>query len=153
NRLSFALIVVGLEISLSGPISAQSQISWNFVGPFAPPTRVVMVAADPRTDSVLYVVAPGGGVWKSTDGGMNWLAISDSLPSLQLCSVAIDPRSPNTLYLGTGDNQSPRPFQGVAISLDGGGTWTVGARFTSQPVCALAVDPTNSNRVFAGSSE
>jgi uncharacterized protein (TIGR03437 family) len=149
----FALIALCLGIGLPESSNAQSQVSWNFLGPFGAPARVVMIAADPRTDSVLYVVAPGGGVWKTTDSAQSWTALSDSISSLQVCSVAIDPRSPDVLYLGTGDDQSPRPLQGVAVSSDGGRTWAMQARFSSQPVCAVAVDPTNSARVFAGSAE
>src|SRR5205085_11401131 len=78
---------------------------------------------------------------------------TDAISSLQVCSIAVDPRSPDVVYLGTGDNQSPRPGQTVARSADGGRTWATEARFTNQPVCALAVDPTNSSRVFAGSAE
>jgi len=131
-----------------------AQTAWNFVGPAggAPP-RVVRLASDPRTDSVLYFAAPGGGVWNSTNGGGSWLPIADSLPSLEVCSIAIDSRSPDVLYAGTGDDQNPRPLQTVARSPDGGRTWTTGPRFTNQPVCALAVDPANSSRLFAGSSE
>src|SRR5262249_47342037 len=66
---------------------------------------------------------------------------------------AIDPRVPDVLYAGTGDDQSPRPAQGVARTSDGGRTWTAAARMTNRPVCALAVDPTNSARIFAGSQE
>src|SRR5205085_8786270 len=78
---------------------------------------------------------------------------TDAISSLQVCSIAIDPRSPDVVYLGTGDNQSPRPGQTVARSTDGGRSWAMQARFTNQPVCALAVDPANSSRVFAGSAE
>jgi len=112
-----------------------------------------MLAADPRSDSVLYVVAPGGGVWKTIEGGSSWTPLTDGISSLQVCSVAIDHRSPDVVYLGTGDNQSPRPWQTVARSSDGGRTWAMRARFTNQPVCALAVDPADSSRVFAGSAE
>ena len=112
-----------------------------------------MLTADPRTDSVLYAVAPGAGIWKTTDGGQSWTPISDAISSLQVCSLAIDSRSPDVVYVGTGDNQSPRPLQGVEASSDGGRTWTIQARFTNQPVCAVAIDPTSSSRVFAGSAE
>src|SRR5439155_8960027 len=79
--------------------SLHAQTAWNFVGPAggAPP-RVVRLASDPRSDSVLYFAAPGGGVWNSTNGGGSWLPIADSLPSLEVCSIAIDSRSPDVLY-------------------------------------------------------
>src|SRR5579862_4580746 len=148
----FAVLVCGWLVS-PGSLQAQSQVSWNFLGPFGAPARVVMIAADPRTDSVLYAVAPGGGVWKTSDGGNSWATLTDAIASLQVCSIALDPHFPDVLYLGTGDDQSPRPLQGVGVSSDGGRTWTMGARFTNQPVCAIAVDPTNSSHVVAGSAE
>ena len=125
---AFLLVTLCLWIGQPRALLAQSQLSWNFAGPFSPPARVVMIAADPRTDSTLYAVAPGGGVWKTTDGAMDWVAVTDPLPTLQLCSIALDPHSPDVLYVGTGDDQSPRPLQGVAVSADGGRTWTMGAR-------------------------
>jgi uncharacterized protein (TIGR03437 family) len=149
----FGLILFCVCLGLPGYLNAQSQVSWNYLGPFGAPVRVVMIATDPRTDSVMYVVTPGAGVWKTTDGAQSWTASSDSISTLQVCSIAIDPHSPDVLYVGTGDDQSPRPLQGVEISSDGGRTWTIQARFTNQPVCAVAVDPVNSAHVFAGSAE
>ena len=77
----------------------------------------------------------------------------DSAYSLQVCSVAFDPSVPGVVYAGTGDEQSPRPAQGVARSADGGQSWNVGVRFTNRPVCTLAVDPTNGSRLWASSAE
>src|SRR6266571_4307167 len=44
---------------------AQSQLSWKFAGPLEAPDRVSALAVDPRDDTVLYLAAPGGGVWKT----------------------------------------------------------------------------------------
>ncbi|MBI2816755.1 MAG: hypothetical protein HYX72_07430 [Acidobacteria bacterium] len=117
-------------------------------------SRIVALAADPRNDSTIYLAAPGGGIWKSQDSGLyRWLPVFDSSYSVQVCSLVLDPSSPDVIYAGTGDDQSPRPAQGVARSSDGGQTWTTSVRFTNKPVCALAVDPANGARVLAGSSE
>src|SRR5262245_2125707 len=118
------------------PEALLAQTAWNFVGPAggAPP-RVVRLASDPRSDSVLYFAAPGGGVWNSTNGGSSWFPVADSLPSFEVCSIAIDSSSPDVLYVGTGDDQNPRPLQTVARSPDGGRTCTRGRRFTNQPAC------------------
>ena len=147
HALAAVLILLGVTLSL------HAQASWNFAGPPGAPPRVVRLASDPRSDFTLYFVAPGGGVWKSTDGGSSWVPLTDLLSSLQVCSIAIDSRSPDVLYVGTGDDQNLRPLQTVVRSPDGGRTWTTGPRFTNQPVCALAVDPANSLRIFAGSAE
>src|SRR5438132_12064752 len=150
---TLARICVIIALAFVEPAYAQLPATWSFVGPLGAPARVVKLAADPRNDSTIYLLAPGGGAWKTQDGGAFWAPITDSLPSVQFCSMAIDPRSSDVLYLGTGDIQSPRPFQSVARSTDAGRTWALRARFTNQAVCALAVDPTNSARVLAGSGE
>ena len=126
--------------------------SWESLGPTPVPARVVDLAVDPRLDSILYLAAPGGGVWKSEDSGQTWIPQMDSAYSLPVCSLAIDAILSGVLYAGTGDDQSPRPMQGVARSADGGRTWNFGARFTNRPVCTLAVD-LDSRRIFAGSAE
>ena len=116
-------------------------------------SRILALAVDPRTDSNIYLASPGGGIWESQNGGKGWQPLFDSTYSAQACSVVVSPNSPNVLYAGTGNDQSPRPEQGVARSADGGATWNIGVRFTNQPVCALAVDPANSAHVLAGSAE
>src|SRR5579883_3490887 len=140
------------------PLSAQTTttpptpITWKLVGPQAP-GRVVSVAVDPRNNGVEYAAAPGAGILKTIDYGVTWTAQTDSLASLQFCSLALDPRTPDIVYAGTGDDQSPRPTQGVQRSADGGTTWSPRAVFTNQPVCALAVDSGNNGRIAAGTAE
>src|SRR5262245_43856460 len=157
-KLGGALVLyLSLLLLLFSPTAfAQTKITrvtWSFAGPSGSSDRIVALAVDPRSDSVFYAAAPGGGVWKTQDGGSSWSPLFDSQASLQVCSLAIDPRFPDVIYAGTGDGQSPRPFQGVVRSGDGGHSWTTGPRITDRPVCTLAVDPTNSSRIFAGSEE
>lgn len=117
------------------------------------PARVTALAVDPRKDATIYLASPGGGIWRTDDRGQNWRPLSDSFFSVQTCFVTLDPNSPDVLYVGTGDDQSPRPAQGVARSADSGLTWSIATRFTNKPVCTVAVDPANGTRVLASSSE
>ncbi len=127
---------------------------WTSLGPATAPARIIALAADPRPDrQVLYLAAPGGGVWRSEDGGLLWVPSMDGAVSQQVCSVAVNPLLPDNLFAGTGDELAPRPLQGVARSSDGGRSWTFGPGFSNRPVCALAVDPQSGTRVLAGSSD
>ena len=63
---------------------------------------------DPINPSVLYVGRRGGivgqsnGVFKSTDGGMNWIKASDNLPDpLDVWSINISPFHDRSVYIGT----------------------------------------------------
>src|SRR5262249_55167211 len=106
----YSRLILILALLCVQPAFAQT---WNYVGPYAVPSRILSVNSDPRSDSTIYVVAAGGGIWKTQNGGTLWTHLLDSGPE-QLCSVALDPRFPDVLYVGTGDDQSPRPLQGIA---------------------------------------
>ena len=52
-----------------------------------------------------YMGATGGGVWKTTDFGLNWKNISDGFfatPSIG--AIAVVQSNPNILYVGTGSD-------------------------------------------------
>ena len=76
----------------------------------------------PQTPTTLYAGTargtPGGGVFKSTDGGASWSPVNTGLTytSLHVPALALDPTTPTTLYAGTDD--------GVFKSTDGGGSWS-----------------------------
>jgi photosystem II stability/assembly factor-like uncharacterized protein len=63
----------------------------------------------------LYLVAFGGGVYRSVDGGRRWGAASRGLDDLAVLTLVMDPTSPRVLYAGTDS--------GVFVSRDGGQTW------------------------------
>ncbi len=54
-------------------------------------SRVVTGAYDPTNPDVLYIGPANGGVWKSTDGGINWMPLTDNEVSMAMGSIAIDP--------------------------------------------------------------
>ena len=51
-------------------------LQWRSIGPYRG-GRSVAVAGVASQPNVYYFGATGGGVWKSTDGGANWLTVSD----------------------------------------------------------------------------
>src|SRR5262249_49075778 len=51
-------------------------LEWRCIGPFRG-GRVVAVAGDPINKQVFYFGSTGGGVWKTTDGGVYWENVSD----------------------------------------------------------------------------
>ena len=97
--------------------------------------RVTALAAQ---GLIVYAGAADGGVWKSTDGGTNWTALTDSQATLAIGAIAVDwTTTPETVYAGTGEGnhcQDCLPSQGVLKSADGGTTWTLLAQtmFTAQ---------------------
>ena len=70
---------------------------WVTNGPFG--GTIYSLVIDPQTRSTLYA-GTGGGVFKSTDEGGNWIAMSSGLASTYVNAIAIDPQTPSTLYAG-----------------------------------------------------
>ncbi len=106
---------------------------------------VVALAVDPTNPDIVYAgSAPGGGVWKTTDGGMTWASASEGMGGEPaVFSIAIDPRNPNVLYAGTNG-------LGAFRSTDGAVTWA--PLNIDSTVQAVLVDPRRSDVVYAGSN-
>lgn len=138
--------------------------SWTPIGP--QPTssdifgetsgRVNALAVDPCDSSgnTIYAGGAQGGVWKTTNGGTNWTAMTDSQLSISTGSIALDPVAADctgghtgSIYYGTGEeNFAFDSFYGagVLISHDGGSTWTKDNTFvTVTSGTPSTITPTN----------
>jgi hypothetical protein len=80
--------------------STDAGASWSVVNA-RPPCYVQDLAISARKSSTLYA-GTGCGVFMSTDGGMNWIAVNSGLTNLSVFVLAINPQDRNTLYAGTG---------------------------------------------------
>ena len=102
------------------------QLHWRTIGPEGNRfSAAVGIAGDPQT---YYVGAASGGVWKTTDGGVNWTPVFDSLPVQSIGSLAIAKSDPNIIWAGTGEGKIRSHIsvgQGVFKSMDAGKTWTL----------------------------
>jgi photosystem II stability/assembly factor-like uncharacterized protein len=89
-------------------------------------SRVVTGAFHPTNPSIIYIGPANGGVWKSTDSGVNWTPLTDDQPSMSMGAIAIDPTNPNIVYAGTGEaTYSGASYYGRGLlkSTDAGATW------------------------------
>ena len=119
--------------------------------------RINAIAFDPYDQDVIYVGSPGGGFWKSTDEGANWVTTSDDLPVLGVSSIAIDPNNTDIIYIATGDaNASDTYSIGVLKSIDQGDTWsTTGLSYNvsaNKRVNKILINPNNTDSVFAATN-
>lgn len=106
--------------------------------------------------NIMYIAAAQGGVWKTVNGGQNWIPLTDNLPTLACGDIVVDQSNPNVLYLGTGELNYSGDSQygdGIYKSGNGGLSWLqiAPASLVGNRCSQMAIDPTNSNIVyFAG---
>src|SRR5215210_321091 len=67
-----------------------SKTNYRLIGPWRG-GRSAAVAGSYKTKKTFYFGATGGGVWKTTDGGVNWKNISDKYFGSTIGSVAVAP--------------------------------------------------------------
>ena len=77
-----------------------SAMQWRLIGPFRA-GRVTAVAGVPDRPDTYYFGTPGGGVWKTTNGGQVWRPIFDSERVASIGSLAVAPSNSNVIYVGT----------------------------------------------------
>jgi hypothetical protein len=81
-------------------------LQYRLVGPFRG-GRVVAVAGVVGKDNenVYYFGSTAGGVWKTTDGGLNWRPIFDKQKdaSPAIGAIAVSESDPNVIYVGPGE--------------------------------------------------
>ena len=102
-------------------------LEWRQLGPFRG-GRVEAVAGDPRERNTFYFGSCGGGVWKSTDGGVYWRNVSDGFfERASVGAIAVAGSDPNVVYAGMGEaciRGNVSHGDGVYRSTDGGKTWS-----------------------------
>lgn len=87
--------------------------------------RLNVIAFHPTDSNIMYVGAPAGGLWKTTNKGASWTNLTDGLPSLGVSAIMLFPDSLNKIMIGTGDRDAnDSRGMGIYISRDGGTNWT-----------------------------
>ena len=121
-------------------------LRWTNVG-IARGGRSTAVAGSDARPMEYYFGATGGGLWKTTDGGNNWRAVTDGqITSSSVGAVAVCESDPDVVYIGTGETQIRGNIQqgdGAYKSTDAGRTWThIGLRET-QNIARIRIHPDN----------
>ncbi len=132
--------------------SLYNGMRWRSVGPFRA-GRISAVAGVPGDPSTYYLGTPGGGIFKSTSGGVTWKPIFDETHMDSIGSIAISRSNPNIVYAGTGDvssvEKSVNIGNGVWKSVDAGAHWQQMGLQETNHVVSLVVDPKNPDIVLA----
>lgn len=110
------------------------------------------LTVDPKSPQTIYA-GTNGGVFKSIDGATNWTRTG--LKSRDIMSFVMDPTNTQTVYANAGIGV------GIYESTDGGVSWSqLGLKsgeldpgLSGELVYSLAISPSNTNVLYAGTSE
>ena len=138
--------------------------NWTSVGPsqsdggYSGTGRINALAFHPSNANIVFAGAAGGGLWKSTDGGLTWFTTTDNLASLGISSIAVQANDPNTVFVATGDADGGDNYSvGVLVSNDGGVTFnTTGLNWTQEGgrlIKKIIFDPDNTNTLLVAASD
>jgi photosystem II stability/assembly factor-like uncharacterized protein len=132
-------ILEGFNIRNIGPAGMSGRI-----------TAIDVVLSDPDH---IYIGAASGGVWESTDGGIDWKPIFDDQPALAIGAIKINQQNPNEIWVGTGEG-NPRNSQnsgkGIFRSLDGGRTWKHMGLTETKVIHRILIDFHNPSTIYVG---
>ncbi len=120
------------------------------IGPATMGGRIAALDGVPGDKPALWVGAAGGGVWKSSDGGVTFKPVFDKYTQ-SIGAVAIDQAHPQTVWVGTGvswTRNSVSAGDGLYKTTDGGESWTRVGLENSERIARIAIDPTNSEIVY-----
>src|SRR5947207_10953414 len=153
--LSGLLIASLLAVALNAQRRGGPQpdgLAFRFLGPVVG-NRVASIAGVPGDPSTYYAGAASGGVWKTTDGGIRWVPVSDSMPVAAIGALAVAPSDPSIVWAGTGEAWAIRDSDvigdGIYQSVDAGKTWTHSGLDETGRIGRILIHPTNPDIVFA----
>ncbi|MEO5904645.1 MAG: glycosyl hydrolase [Gemmatimonadaceae bacterium] len=130
--------------------SAFGALKWREIGPFRG-GRSVAAAGSPKRPYEYYFGTTGGGVYKTTDGGMTWGAVTDKYFGGTVGAIEVSESNPDIVYVGTGESPirgNVSHGDGVFKSADAGKTWNYVGLADTRQIGRIKVDPKNPDIVY-----
>jgi photosystem II stability/assembly factor-like uncharacterized protein len=126
-------------------------LQWRNIGPNRG-GRSIAVAGSSARPFEYYFGAVGGGLWKTTDGGVTWDPITDGqIKSSSVGAVAVAESNPDIVYIGMGEVElrgNVMQGDGVYKSVDGGKTWVHLGLDDTQAIGRIRIHPKNPDIVY-----
>ncbi|MGB5553809.1 MAG: glycosyl hydrolase [Flavobacteriaceae bacterium] len=138
-------------VTVQVPQELYSSAQYRELGPFRG-GRSAAVTGVPGEPKLFYMGATGGGVWRTTDGGLEWENISDGFFGGSIGSVEVAQSDHNVIYVGGGESTirgNVSSGYGVWKTVDAGKTWTFAGLPESRHIPRIRIDPKNADIAYA----
>jgi photosystem II stability/assembly factor-like uncharacterized protein len=151
--LLLCVAAIPLSAQLRAPLDSatMSAFRWRNIGPANTMGRVSDVVGIPSPSRTFFVAAAGGGIWKTTNGGVTFRPVFEHERVVSMGMLAIAPSDTMQVWAGTGEPNSRNsisPGGGIYKSTDGGLTWKLMGLEKTQSIGRIVVHPTNPNIVW-----
>jgi photosystem II stability/assembly factor-like uncharacterized protein len=163
-RLARLVAILAGALACLVPLTARQNVSleqvanatsFRNIGPFRTSAWITEIAVPetPARDHLytIYAAARTGGLWKTTNNGVSWTPISDTVEAAAVGAVAVAPSNPNIVWMGTGDQANARSSysgKGVFKSVDAGKSWQFMGLPDSHHVARIVIHPANPDIVY-----
>jgi photosystem II stability/assembly factor-like uncharacterized protein len=128
-----------------------TSLRWRELGP-ARGGRSVAVAGSVQRPLEYWMGTTGGGVFKTTDGGINWSAVTDKYFGGTIGAITVDPQNPDVVWVGGGETDirgNTSHGDGLWKTTDGGKTWSL-LGFKDEYISSIRAHPANANLTYVG---
>ena len=163
DRLSACLtlaLLPGLLLAPAGGAVAQpvtidpallSGLKWRTIGPDG--NRLSAATGEWGNPDVIYFGAASGGIWKSSDRGVNWEPVFDDQDAASISALAVSPSHSGHVWAGTGETFIIRPAlamgNGIYRSTDAGRSFHHRGLEATGRIARILVHPEDPDLVYA----
>ncbi len=133
--------------------AAFAGMRWREIGPYRGGRSVAVAGSSARINEY-YMGTTGGGVFKTTDGGLSWQPVTDKYFGGTIGALAVSASNPDIVWAAGGEGDirgNAAPGDGIWVSKDAAKTWTKIDFFDPKNhVKSVKIHPTNPDIVWLG---
>lgn len=150
-KLLFILLLIAVQVTLAQVLKKEDveQLKFRYIGPIG--NRVSCAIGIPGDNLTYFAGAASGGLWKTTDGGLNWRPVFDDKNVSSVSALAAAASNPLIMFAGTGESfirSNITIGNGVYKSIDGGETWQHSGLDNTGRISRILIHPTNPDIIF-----
>lgn len=130
--------------------STLNSIKFRNIGPSVMSGRVSDIEANPADPTEFYVAYASGGLWYTTNNGLSFTPIFDSVDVITIGDIAVNWKT-GTIWVGTGEvNSSRSSYAGIGVfkSRDKGKTWQYAGLPESHHIGKIQLHPADDNTAW-----